>query len=527
MSAPAPTVSVVIPVHNAMPYLLKTVRSVLAQSIGKDRLEIIAIDDGSTDGSGAALDEFAAAEPDTVRVEHQEASGGPSSPRNRGLDLARGEFVFFLDADDYLGEEAFERMLAASRENGSDIVLGKGVGEGGRVPPKSMFNANQPSADLYTSRVYWTLAPWKLYRRSLLEEHGLRFPTGVRIGEDQPFTFWAYYHAANISVVADYDCVFVIFRDDGGNITKGSGADPNRWEHPDTHTLTTMVNLVGSTIPAGPKQDHLMHRHWEVEGYGTLQRLLRIKTPEIRERQVAELRELVTRWYTTGVAKRLRPDLRLSYHLIEHGTVEEAVLSRKHKDAISLVGRGDRVYATLPGNEGTAGIAPGPWVDITDAVALKHWLDDITVEGTELRLTGTARLTRVPGERTRLQLRLRRRGTKEVRAFDLEHDDGRFTITVDTARDLGDPKTAAGVWDAEIAVAIGEFERHAPYGTVLGKPLKGRGRPVRTLRQAGRLRSPAVAKQYFTENIKRLAIRVYGPLTLRRRLGALKRKILR
>ncbi|GAA2127841.1 glycosyltransferase family 2 protein [Glycomyces algeriensis] len=526
MSAPAPTVSVVIPVHNAMPYLLKTVNSVLEQTIGKDRLEVIAIDDGSTDGSGEALDEFAAAEPGIVRVVHQEASGGPSAPRNRGMDLARGEFVFFLDADDYFGPEALERLVKAANENDSDVVLGKGVGEGGRVPPMSMFKANQPRADLYSSRVYWTLAPWKLYRRSLIERHQLRFPTGVRIGEDQPFGFWAYFHASNISVVADYDCVHVIRREDGGNITSGAGLDPRRWEHSDTRTLTTMVDLVGKNVPAGPKQDHLMHRHWEVEGVGVLNRVMRIPTAEVRDEQVALTRALLDRWYTPETARRLRPDLRLSYHLVQHGTTDEVLQSRKQKDNISLAGRGDRVYAVLPGSEATAGIAPGPWVDITDAVSLKHWLDGVAVDGTVLRVSGTGRLSRVPAERLGLRLALRRRGTKEVREFPLEHEDGVFTAVIDVARDLGEPKAAAGVWDFEIVASIDEFERRAKFGSSLGKPMQARGRLVHTLREHGRLRAPAVAKQYFTEGAKRLAVRVYGPPSLRRTLGAMKRRIL-
>ncbi|CAM5249626.1 glycosyltransferase [Streptomyces californicus] len=125
----------IIGAYNAMPYLTKTLTSVVEQTIGRDRLEIITVNDGSTDGTGDELERFAAQYPGLFQVFHQENSGGPSAPRNKGLDNARGKFVFFLDADDYLGAEALERMLAMAEKNNTDVVLGKMVGVNGRGPP--------------------------------------------------------------------------------------------------------------------------------------------------------------------------------------------------------------------------------------------------------------------------------------------------------------------------------------------------------------------------------------------------------
>ncbi len=143
-----PHVTVVIAAYNAMPYLTRCVDSVLGQSLAPEAVEVVAVDDGSTDGTGAELDRFARLHPERVRVVHQENSGGPAAPRNTGIGLARGRYVFFLDADDYLGPEALERMAAMADENGSDVVVGKLVGVGGRTPPTSMFRRDQPDADL-------------------------------------------------------------------------------------------------------------------------------------------------------------------------------------------------------------------------------------------------------------------------------------------------------------------------------------------------------------------------------------------
>ncbi|MGW3630614.1 glycosyltransferase family 2 protein, partial [Streptomyces sp. NPDC005122] len=102
-----------------MPYVTRTISSVAEQTIGTERLEVIVVDDGSTDGTAAELDRLAGVHPGLLRVVRQENSGGPAAPRNAGLDLARGEFVFFLDADDHLGPEALERMVAMAEENGT------------------------------------------------------------------------------------------------------------------------------------------------------------------------------------------------------------------------------------------------------------------------------------------------------------------------------------------------------------------------------------------------------------------------
>src|SRR3712207_5729819 len=113
----------------------------------------------------------------------------------------------------------FPSTTLSRSKQGSDVVLGKMRGVNGRGVPASMFRTTQPQADLYSSRVWWTLSATKLFRRSHVQRLGLRFPTHYRIGEDQMFTSRAYFDARVISVVADVDCYFATRRDDGGNIT--------------------------------------------------------------------------------------------------------------------------------------------------------------------------------------------------------------------------------------------------------------------------------------------------------------------
>ena len=103
--------SVITAVYNAELYLPETLQSLLRQDIGFSRIQLILIDDGSIDGSGAICDDFQKAHPDNVVVVHKE-NGGVSSARNEGLKRVQGKYVSFLDADDCLSRNAFRKVYA-------------------------------------------------------------------------------------------------------------------------------------------------------------------------------------------------------------------------------------------------------------------------------------------------------------------------------------------------------------------------------------------------------------------------------
>ena len=105
-------------------------------------LELIFVDDGSTDGTAERLDALAAAH-EHVRVKHIPNSGWPGRPRNVGMEMARGEFVYFADNDDWLEPDALERLHAAAVEDAADIVIGKVVGHGKTVP-RELFRESHP-----------------------------------------------------------------------------------------------------------------------------------------------------------------------------------------------------------------------------------------------------------------------------------------------------------------------------------------------------------------------------------------------
>ena len=216
-------VSVVVPVYNPGRDIDDCIRTLLDQSLPSEEYEVIFVDDGSTDDTPARLDELAAAHKN-VHTFHIPNSGWPGRPRNVGMDNAKGEFIYFVDNDDWLGGEALERMYNRALEDDADIVIGKVVGRGKKVP-RGVFRRNRKDLSIQKATApLGLLSPHKLFRKSMLDEHGIRFPEGRRRLEDHVFVVHAYFHAKRVSVLADYACYYWVLRGDRSN------ASARRWD---------------------------------------------------------------------------------------------------------------------------------------------------------------------------------------------------------------------------------------------------------------------------------------------------------
>lgn len=183
-----PIISVIVPVYNVEKYLHCCVDSILAQTITD--IEVLLVDDGSTDGSGAICDEYAKKD-SRVRVFHKE-NGGVSSARNLGLDHATGKWIMFVDSDDKVMPEICERLLSCATDVCIPICMwydwngdikkrsNLGVGEG--------TYSIEKMAEL---RAYGGSCA-RLFLRQLVENAGLRFTEGFAYGEDIIFNYGYY-----------------------------------------------------------------------------------------------------------------------------------------------------------------------------------------------------------------------------------------------------------------------------------------------------------------------------------------------
>lgn len=176
-----PKVTVAVPVYNVQDYLEKCAASVLSQT--ERDLELILIDDGSTDGSGELCDRLAKADP-RARVIHQE-NRGLGGARNTGIENARGEWIIFPDSDDWLEPETIERALRAAEKAGADMAVFayRSVDEGGNTLAE--FHEPLPRdvpLDPHKQKDLLIMAPSacnKLYRTELFHRAGVRYPPRV------------------------------------------------------------------------------------------------------------------------------------------------------------------------------------------------------------------------------------------------------------------------------------------------------------------------------------------------------------
>ncbi len=199
-------VSVIVPGYNVSSYIRQCLDSLVRQSL--QPIQVIMIDDGSTDGeTGRMMDEYAAAHKNFETI-HQE-NRGLGAARNRGLRAAHGEYLAFVDSDDYVDGRAYEKMYAMAKQTDSDIISG-GVNRFKSNVNRKSFLHRKAIADTckrthITERpelLYDTTAWNKLYKKSFWDRCGLSFPEHM-LYEDIPVTIPAHFLAKSVDIIED------------------------------------------------------------------------------------------------------------------------------------------------------------------------------------------------------------------------------------------------------------------------------------------------------------------------------------
>lgn len=200
-------ISVIIPLYNVEAYLPKCIESVQLQTY--TNLEIILVDDGSTDGSSAICDTFAQTDA-RIKVIHKE-NGGVSDARNTGLDAASGKYMFFVDSDDYIGPKCIQYLHEAITKSGAQIAVCDYVcvseHENGEYPEEA-WTTEVLSNEECLKRTYLaeahglTFMPVaKLCELDLFRKHNIRYPAG-KIHEDTFETYKLLYYAEQIAYIS-------------------------------------------------------------------------------------------------------------------------------------------------------------------------------------------------------------------------------------------------------------------------------------------------------------------------------------
>lgn len=207
-------VSIIVPVYNVEKYLRECVDSILRQTYRE--LQIILVDDGSPDGSGAICDEYALRD-DRVTVIHSE-NGGLSAARNRGLSLCEGDYILFVDSDDWLEDNAVEVLVNKAKADQLDILLYDAISFDENTPElsdvseitkyirKQTYPGVYTGADLFVQMLkndeYRSPVQYYFYNNSFLDYHQLRFHEGI-LHEDEEFNFFALLNAQRVAHISD------------------------------------------------------------------------------------------------------------------------------------------------------------------------------------------------------------------------------------------------------------------------------------------------------------------------------------
>lgn len=219
-------VSIIVPCYGVEAYLERCIRSLACQSL--EEIEILAIDDASPDRCGEMLEEMQKEVGPRMRVFHKE-NGGLSHTRNYGMERARGEYVAFLDGDDYVDLDLYEQLYLQAKETGADVVAfpvryeypdGRDMTVASGIPE---FAEGEKLKRVFTS--FYPSACNKIYKRSLISESDVCFQNGVWFEDVE----WMHRLFPYIRRVASIDSAVLHYVQREGSIT--STADPRLFDY--------------------------------------------------------------------------------------------------------------------------------------------------------------------------------------------------------------------------------------------------------------------------------------------------------
>ena len=415
MTAVKSTLAVVVPIYDVEDYLRACLDSVLAQTRRAD--QVVLVDDGSRDSSGAIADEYAAAH-EGWQVVHVE-NGGLGRARNIGADLATTDYVAFLDSDDVVPPAAYALLLEHLEQSGSDLAVGGVLRyDGTSLMPSPLHQRAIRGTELGThisrnrNLLYDTTAWNKVFRMEFWRREKLRFPEGV-FYEDIPVTIPAHFLAKSVDVVEDPVYWWRERQTTTLSITQ------RRHEVPNFVDRMAAINAV-ETFLAGKKldEDKALHER------KVLTIDLRLYLPALLEatdefRTVfVELAGAFVRQADEKVLRELPPADRLVWWLVGHGhlpqlleVIEQQVLRTLDR---TVTRRPLRLTANLPYRDDKALGVPGWVYDVTNSQPMRAQVDDARWEGQALVLEGHAFVEQVPMTRrwaSRLRIEARDRAT--------------------------------------------------------------------------------------------------------------------
>ncbi|ACY96237.1 bifunctional glycosyltransferase/CDP-glycerol:glycerophosphate glycerophosphotransferase [Thermomonospora curvata] len=390
-----PLLSIVVPVYNVEPYLQECLESLQNQTM--DDFEVIMVDDGSTDGSAAIAKEFASRD-GRFRLIQQE-NQGPGPARNTGVRHATGTYLAFVDGDDVVPPNAYQRMINSLEKSGSDFACGgvRRFSSKGIYPSKMHADIfDRPAKKTHISRrpeLVGDRTPWnKVYRKSFWDAHNFQFPRGLY--EDPTVAIPAHVLAEKVDVLSIPVYHWRVREGGERSITQ------RRTEPGNLEDRVTAIRRVSKFLREHAPE--LMREY--------MSRVFADKLPmyiEVLHEGSEHYRQLLQKAVEEFAAEadeeifqELPALKRLKYHLLRRGMIDELleVLVFQQREIITtdVVLRGGRWYARYPYFDDPERGIPDSVYDITDEVTLQAGVDRAYWREGRLYIEGFAYIARIP-----------------------------------------------------------------------------------------------------------------------------------
>ena len=281
-----PKVSVIIPVFNTEKYLRKCLDSVCIQTLSD--IEIICVDDCSTDNSLNILKEYASKDNRIKLIEFKENKGAAVA-RNTGIIEAKGEYIGFIDSDDYIDQNFYENLYKKVEIRHSDIVKGsdmKLVFEDGRI------ETDEQNFKIKKNKInFWCQYTTAIYKRDFILKNEIDFPVGLLVGEDPVFTIKAAILADNVEVINNAQYYYV--RHEGS-------LNSDIWDVEKIESYCKYIEIVSNFIINKnlPDEEHRMFFSWLVNNI--------YKTRECKTKYNRKMRIKLTKLLEDNISKSAR-----------------------------------------------------------------------------------------------------------------------------------------------------------------------------------------------------------------------------
>ncbi len=216
----SPELSIIVPVYNSKKFMPGCIDSILAQTF--TNFECILVDDGSTDGSAFICENYRQSD-DRIIVIHQENSG-VSAARNKGIEIARGKYICFVDSDDYIQKNMYEKLVVAINNAKTDVVC-CGYTENNKVCSlcyKDFIFSNTGTIEIVhylEMRQAFGLVWNKLYKKSILDTYSIKFPVSIKFGDDMLFNLQYFKYIKTAYISSNH--FYYYLHDNQNAVTKG------------------------------------------------------------------------------------------------------------------------------------------------------------------------------------------------------------------------------------------------------------------------------------------------------------------